>query len=156
MSALDIVSNALGGGVLGAAGAAFNRWHQASTELKRMALTHEHELALAKLELEQSKIQATVAVERSGDETLEASYMHDTSLYTANGGFVEAVRALVRPLLTALLVGSTIYMGLAISEHTLLEQVVAAKLLTQIVDGLVGCTGMALAWWFGARSTGNK
>ena len=36
MSLVDIVGNALGGGVLGAAGAAFSRWHEAKLELAKV------------------------------------------------------------------------------------------------------------------------
>ena len=42
MSLVDIVGNALGGGVLGAAGAAFSRWHEAKLELAKLEINNKH------------------------------------------------------------------------------------------------------------------
>lgn len=146
----EFLSSALGGSALGAVAAAVVRWQQGKQELEKLRLQQAHELALAKAELQQAKALADVELIKSTGSTQVESYTHDAII--GGTGLVGAVRALVRPLLTAFLVVSTTALGLVLADTTQLDPVDSTALLKQIVDGLVSCTSMALAWWFGARS----
>ena len=147
---IEFLSSALGGSALGAVAAAVGRWQQGKQELEKLRLQQAHELALAKAELQQAKALADVELIKSTGSTQVESYTHDAML--DGMGFVGAVRALVRPMLTAFLVICTALIGLQLASDTQLDPVDSTALLKQIVDGLVSCTSMALAWWFGARS----
>lgn len=154
MSIIELTSTALAGNLLGAVGAAVSRWQQSRTDLQRMELQHTHELALADIELRQAKVMAKATIVRSDADIQGASYEADSAIgeRAEVGSFVANVRALVRPLLTAFLVLCVAIIGLSVASSAELPSDTEAQLLLQIVDGLVGCTSMALAWWFGARS----
>lgn len=149
MSIIDLVQSAFGGGALGAAAAALGRWQQGKQEVEKLKLVHAHEQAMAKLELQQAKAMADIEFVKGSSNIQVASYDHDANI--AGIGFVGAVRALVRPLLTMFLVGSTALLGLQLASVAAIPQDTAISLLQQIVGGLVSCTSMALAWWFGVR-----
>lgn len=149
MSFVDIVGNALSGGVLGAAGAAFSRWHEAKLELTKLAIANKHELELLAAKQDGEGLVASAPVDA-------ATYSVQTS---ANASpslmLVDAVRGLVRPLLTAMLLCSTMYytsrlLDIASMNITPVE---AQKLLQFLLESTVSCTGIALTWWFGARPT---
>lgn len=156
MSLVDIVGNALGGGVLGAAGAAFSRWHEAKLELAKLEINNKHQLAMAEQAL-------TAQVVKQDGDGLIASAPVDAATYSTETSknatpqlmLVDAVRGLVRPLLTALLLCSTMYytsrlLTLAGAQLTPAE---AHDLLKFLLESTVSCTGIALTWWFGARPT---
>ena len=149
MSLVDIVGNALGGGVLGAAGAAFSRWHEAKLELAKLEINNKHELELLAAKQDGDGLVASAPVDA-------ATYSTETSQNaTPQLMLVDAVRGLVRPLLTALLLCSTMYytsrlLTLAGAQLTTAE---AHDLLKFLLESTVSCTGIALTWWFGARPT---
>lgn len=149
MSLVDIVGNALGGGVLGAAGAAFSRWHEAKLELAKLEINNKHELELLAAKQDGDGLIASAPVDA-------ATYSTETSKNaTPQLMLVDAIRGLVRPLLTALLLCSTMYytsrlLTLAGAQLTPAE---AHDLLKFLLESTVGCTGIALTWWFGARPT---
>lgn len=149
MSLVDIVGNALGGGVLGAAGAAFSRWHEAKLELAKLEISNKHELERMVLAQDGEGLVASAPVDA-------ATYSTGTSEHaTPQLMLVDAVRGLVRPLLTALLLCSTMYytsrlLTLAGAQLTPAE---AHDLLKFLLESTVSCTGIALTWWFGARPT---
>ena len=149
MSLVDIVGNALGGGVLGAAGAAFSRWHEAKLELAKLEINNKHELELLAAKQDGDGLVASAPVDA-------ATYSTETSKNaTPQLMLVDAIRGLVRPLLTALLLCSTMYytsrlLTLAGAQLTPAE---AHDLLKFLLESTVGCTGIALTWWFGARPT---
>lgn len=156
MSLLELAGNAISGGVLGAAGAAFSRWHEAKLELAKLEINNKHELDMAEQGL------AAQVVKQDGDGLVAsapadtATYSTDTSQYASpHLMLVDAVRGLVRPLLTALLLCSTMYytsrlLTLAGAQLTPAE---AHDLLKFLLESTVSCTGIALTWWFGARPT---
>ena len=157
MSFFDAVSNVIGGGAVGALGSAFTRWHKGRLELDALKVNTSHELALGELELRQLELTSKMEVDKAAYATLTESFGADSANYSTNGQnslimlVVDAVRGLIRPLLTMLLVVCTSYLGVTLGTDTYVDPSVKAELLTQIITGLVGCTSMALAWWFGAR-----
>ena len=149
----EFLASALGGSALGAIAAAIGRWQQGKQELEKLRLQQAHEVAMAKAELQQAKALAEIELVKATASTQVESYAHDAML--SGMGFVGAVRALVRPLLTAFLVICTALLGLQLASKTQLDPVDSTAMLKHIVEGLVSCTSMALAWWFGARSHGK-
>lgn len=158
MSLVDTIGSVLGGGAIGAVGSAFTRWHQGRLELDKLRIQTQHEQSLAKIELQQLELQAKVDVDKAAYGTLSESFAADTTRYSSGTGdsmimlVVDAVRGLIRPILTMMLVMCTGYLGLTLSADAYMPDSVKAELLTQIITGLVSCTSMALAWWFGARN----
>lgn len=147
---IESILSALGGSTLGAVAAAVSRWQQGKHELAKLEAQQAHDIALAKIELQQAKALANVELVKASASTQVESYVHDANMQGT--GAVQAIRALVRPLLTVFLVVTTAYVGIQLTYSSQLEPADANALLKQIVDGLVSCTSMALAWWFGARS----
>ena len=149
MSLLELAGNALSGGVLGAAGAAFSRWHEAKLEITKLEINNKHELELLAAKQDGDGLVASAPVDA-------ATYSTETSQYASpHLMLVDAVRGLVRPLLTALLLCSTMYytsrlLTLAGAQLTPAE---AHDLLKFLLESTVSCTGIALTWWFGARPT---
>lgn len=158
MSFFDAITNVLGGGVVGALGSAFTRWHQGRLELDKLKVQTGHELALGELELRQLELSSKIEVDKAAYAALTESFAADSAHYSNNGQsslimlVVDAVRGLIRPLLTLLLVVCTSYLGVTLGTDSVIPDSTKAELLTQIITGLVGCTSMALSWWFGARS----
>lgn len=154
MSLIELASSALAGNLLGAAGAALARWQQGKAETEQTKLRQEHEIKLAQLELQQAKAMKATQVIRAEADVQVASYTADSATEAGleRGSFVANVRALVRPALTAFLVLVTASLSLTIASGAQLEPADQTALLYELVDGLVGSTGMALAWWFGARN----
>ena len=156
MSFVDIVGNALSGGVLGAAGAAFSRWHEAKLELTKLAIANQQALKLAEHELERMKLAQDGAGLAASAPVDAATYSTETSQYASSQlMLVDAVRGLVRPLLTALLLCSTMYYTnrLLTIVGMNLTPAEAHQLLQFLLESTVSCTGIALTWWFGARPT---
>lgn len=156
MSLIELAGNALSGGVLGAAGAAFSRWHEAKLELTKLAIANKHQLDMAEQAL------TAQAVKQDGDGLTvsapvdAATYSVSTSKHASWGlMLVDAVRGLVRPLLTALLLCSTMYYTsrLLTLSGAQLTPAEAHDLLKFLLESTVSCTGIALTWWFGARPT---
>lgn len=149
MSLLDIAGNALSGGVLGAAGAAFSRWHEAKLGLTKLAITNQHQLALLAAKQDGDGLMASAPADT-------ATYSTGTSQYASNQlMLVDAVRGLVRPLLTAALLCSTMYYTSRLLSMTeaRLTPAEAHQLLQFLLESTVSCTSIALTWWFGARPT---
>lgn len=147
MSLLELAGNALSGGVLGAAGAAFSRWHEAKLELAKLELANKHELARIALEQDGAGLIATAPVD-SATYSNQVSPAAPPSLV-----FVDTVRGLVRPVLTAMLLCTTIYCTTKLLNVATLNisPTEAQEFLRYLLESLVSCTGIALTWWFGTR-----
>lgn len=149
MSLLEIAGNALSGGLLGTAGAAFSRWHEAKLELTKLAMSQSHELALLSAKQDGEGMVASQSADKASYSTETAP----TASYTLH--FVDAVRGLVRPVLTLVLLCTTMYctstlLDIAGANITAQE---AQQLLQYMLESTVSCTSIALTWWFGARPT---
>lgn len=65
---------------------------------------------------------------------------------------VEILRGLIRPMLTAFLVCTTVLLAFKLVEYHTLYPEQVGELLAKLVDCIVNCTSFALSWWFSARS----
>lgn len=156
----ELIGSAAGGGLLGLFGSAVNRvfavWETREAR-ENMRVSNAHELLLLE-EQRQSNLEETeqelnrMDAQLVGDlnrlttsgsyEGLAASLEHDSSLRSQDTyPWVNAVRSLVRPVLTGSLIA---WMG------------VAAFALSQgqqpVIEALTFAGTTAIVWWFGDRS----
>lgn len=171
---LELVTSSLGGSIVGAAGAAFSKWHEGKLKLEEMKLNLEqtklnnsHDLSMAQItqagnreEAEEQFRKAALEVDYAG---LEASILADRATYsTADGSkwlvLVDVVRGLVRPVLTASLLIYCMAALLYITRHYSVELTNEQlyNIVVTIVNNLVTCSSIALTWWFGTRSNESK
>jgi hypothetical protein len=163
MDILTFLGGSLGGSIVGALGAAFNKWHDAKTKIKLMELEmqqakimNEHEEKLMALKIES----VTKEMEYKG---ITESIQADRATYSVGSTnlwliFVDVVRGLMRPALTCMLL---IYMMwtlfyLTRTYNVILSDAQVYQLVYSIVDNLVVCSSIALTWWFGSRPQPKK
>ena len=138
------------------------RKHELATrKLDQAEMRLEHQLALeaAKLKIDGqirvAKTEQETAVISADAKTQVASYKHDQARY--GGGRVDAIRGLMRPLITAytllllsliawLLYGLSTELGNAALNITLVM-----ALLEQVVGCIIYLTTTSVTWWFGSR-----
>lgn len=159
MSLPEILSNALGGSVVGSVAAATTRWHDAMTELKMKALQNDSDIANNAHELEMAKLAAGKEAATDDGQNMQASYKADASSYAIVKPdsllmlTVDAVRGLVRPVLTAMLVICCVIFTFMLLEQYSITAAERHEYLSLLLQNLVSCAGLAIAWWFGSRPT---
>lgn len=167
MNVIDLLIGGAGGGIIGTVGTFMMKWQEGKIALANKKLDHEHELAIDAQELTAletklkhetriAEISYDTEVEKGAAAGFVASQEADTASYSSvdtrksNGWLVlvDVVRGLMRPMLT---VGLTVLNGyLAI---TLLGRMAeSGDLAEQIIMSTATLAGMAISWWFGARS----
>lgn len=157
---LELLSGALGGSAIGAIGAAFSKWHDAKTRLKEKELDIQRDQMLNDHELKMHEAQTKAFTTEMEYKGLQASHESDKATYSVGKDsfaltLVDVVRGLVRPLLTFLLLaycmGTLFYLTESYEVSLGPEQVY--DLIEMIVNNLVVCSGIALSWWFGSRTS---
>jgi hypothetical protein len=160
---IDLLTSAFGGSLVGAVGAAFTKWQDAKHQLNMKKLDIERDKVLNAHELEISKIEYDKRTKELEYEGLAESIGADRATYSVGSTskfliFVDGVRGLVRPLLTAtLLIFCMITMFYLTKQYNVqLADDQVYKLVFMLVDNLVVCSGIALTWWFGSRPSNQK
>lgn len=173
---LGAIGSAAGGGVFGLLGTGIKHWfdHQAEQakrqfelamrKMDREEMQLEHELQMQTIEKQTERdiaiahqdrlsLEAQVAgeVEQAELAMRRESYANDKATY--GGGFVDAIRGLMRPVLTlyfALLMALITYQLMQITGN----QVGAANadyLLKQVINTCIFLATTSVTWWFGSR-----
>jgi hypothetical protein len=154
---VDIIGSGVGGGVLGVAGAVVNKWLDLKTLDKKTAAE------LAKLELDYSHKEklASLTLSEKDYEALSNSINSDKATYsegfTGEDGkllrLADFIRGVVRPGLTVYLVffNSALLTYLVYKYDLAFTKEQAYELAQAILTCILGCTSLALGWWFGAR-----
>lgn len=169
---LGLLSNALGGGLIGALASGFNKWQDTKLKLATMDKEMGHEQRMFELETEATRLQlesaervahveADAKVRVADLSALESSFSHDTARYanidTTNTSrwfvFVDFIRGIMRPAITG---GLTAYI-MVVAFYSLTKhgadftdgQLTAMTLA--ILDALTVYAGLAISWWFGSR-----
>ena len=169
---LGLLSNAVGGGLIGAIASGFNKWQDTKLKLATMDKEMGHEQRMFELETESTRlqlesaervanIQADAEVRVADLSALESSMDHDTARYanidTTKTNrwfiFVDFIRGIMRPAITG---GLTAYI-MVVALYTLTvhgadftdTQLTAMTLA--ILDALTVYAGLAISWWFGSR-----
>lgn len=156
---------------LGAVIGALGNWINKREERKNKELSFTHELAMAQLavserELEQSHeiLMADKQMERAqteGDIQVELSELgaFTASVKDATKAtgvkFVDAVRGLMRPVITAYLLGIATYIVVKISALVgglkIIPLPELVTMYTGIITQIIFLTTVAVTWWFASR-----
>lgn len=159
MSLPEILSNALGGSVVGSVAAATTRWHDSNIQVQLKQLQNAADAANNAHELEMAKLTLSKELAAEDTTTLQASYKADAASYSVVKPdstlllFVDAVRGLVRPILTAMLVLCCVVFTFMLLEQYNITVAERHEYLSLLLQNLVSCAGLAIAWWFGSRPT---
>ena len=175
-TALGALGSAASGGLLGLFGTGFKLWadHKAqqakrSFEIQmrkldqaEMQLEHQlrmreveaqarKEIAVATVRKEETEAQASAEVEKAEIQLRQASYQQDKATY--GGGFVDAVRGLMRPILTlyfAVLMALIAYQLFQLA-NVHIGTATASYLLKDIINACIFLATTSVTWWFGSR-----
>ncbi len=169
---IEALLGAVGGGATVLIGTGIHAWLQrgeqkraqehalAMREMDLKELDREAELALRRVEAEaQSRLaeaqqERLVAQDAAAAKMRTASYQQDEARY--GGGWVDAVRGLMRPAITAFLllmslaVGWSVWHLLGGMEHLPAEMLL--EIQRKLVDALIYLSTTAVVWWFGGRA----
>lgn len=173
----DVLLGASGGifGILGAlAKHGLEIWQaksKASADLLLLQEHNRHELQMADKRAEEIRLEAEHAVklgeiarQKETDvaaySALESSYEQDRATYTSGSRsrllvYVDVVRGLVRPVLTALfslaLIYATFWLLRTVPVNMAGEAAYLEGTLYRMVDALLFLATSAVGWWFAAR-----
>ena len=150
---LGVASSAVGGGLLGIAGSLIGRvftYLEKKQDQKFKLQQWEQEYKLQQLQIEARKQETEQEIALSTEQGrwagLTASINAD-----ANGRssypWVAAVKDLMRPVITTLLIGLTAYVVIAIAER---------DIRIEVIYSIVFLTNTCVAWWFGDRAPQMK
>jgi len=118
-------------------------------ELEAAVLDRAHELKVVELDMSARMAQydheVDVVERESASKALTGSYSHASSIRSSYP-WVDAVRALVRPTLTLVLVVYLIVIYLTAEEMT----------VSALSAAIVELTFLAVGWWFGGRTAPVK
>jgi len=173
---LSAMGSAASGGLLGLLGTGIKHWfdHKAEQAKRQFELTMrkmdreemelEHQLHMLTIEAqterdiaiahqERLSLEAHVAgeIEQAELDMRRESYANDKATY--GGGFVDAIRGLMRPVLTlyfALLMALITYQLMQMTGNQL-GAANADALLNQVVNTCIFLATTSVTWWFGSR-----
>lgn len=167
---LSILTSILGstgfGALLGAVGGVANRFVDIklkSMELEAQKVRNEHELALRDKDLEHVKvewesrervasIEGETARDVAGYEAITASYTADKATYKIK--LVDGIRGAIRPLITLLFAGFTLYLISTMTYQSPATHITAA-LYAEAVAWVFFQASVVIGWWFGNRPSGT-
>ena len=160
---IQLLSSAAGGGVLGLAGSYF----KSKQERKGRELEIRHAIAMRKLDREEIKaetelqfkrisLESEVQADINAGKLQEVSYSADEAKY--GGGIVDAVRGIMRPLITMYLLVYSSFLGYKLHELLGgLDRLPEVKLfelyMTLVTAAIFFLASTAVCWWFGSRPT---
>lgn len=166
----NILSSALSGGITGLIGTVFTG---VTTYLDKKAL-RKHELDLRNLDIAERKAEANIMLEQTNAHTagiiaqgeltaFNTSLTSDRAMYATNAGgswafiFVDAVRGLMRPVLTMVLAAGLLKLSFDVIEALggwdAIVRAQGMDLINNLIESLTFCTVTAVVWWFGGRAT---
>lgn len=159
----DLLTGAFGGSLIGALGATFNKWQEHKSRMAIMKLEIIRDKQLNSHELEMNRVQAETRTKELEYEGLTESLGMDKATYSVGSTsaflvFVDGVRGLVRPVLTATLLVYCMVVLFYLTKHYNVElaEDQVYKLVFMLVENLVVCSGIALTWWFGSRPANDR
>ncbi|PIP98536.1 MAG: hypothetical protein COW76_20455 [Shewanella sp. CG18_big_fil_WC_8_21_14_2_50_42_11] len=171
------IGSAASGGLLGVFGTGIKMWADHKAEQAKQAfelqmrkldqeeMTLEHSLRMKEVEAETKRdiavasqnrlateAQAAADVEQGEMALVKSSYRMDKATY--GGGFVDAIRGLMRPTLTlyfAILMAVISYQLMQINNGQWLDASEAQTMLRDVVNACIFLATTAVTWWFGSR-----
>jgi hypothetical protein len=152
----------LGSPIIGSAIGFLGSWAKDREDRKRLELKYNHTLAMAEVTAkntrEELSLKGEIAETQSIGKAFEASQLYGNQ--NVEKGFVNAVRGLVRPLITTYLLAATTYFAYSIhgllGGFNVLSPDDMMTLYREVIISLLALTNMAVAYWFGSRKSNNK
>lgn len=169
---VDILTSSGAGAGLGL----FGSWLTKREERLGMRLAMEKELALAKLTKEEAALEMEHALAMADKEHVRAltegemkteiaeisAFRESLKQNTVKTGlaFIDTLRGLMRPLITAYLLLLATWISLELSSLTggfkALPAPLLASLFEDIIQEILFLTTTAVTWWFGSRPSSNR
>ena len=167
---VDLLSGGAIGSLLGTVGSLMTK----RSERKMKALEFDHELnmhraALAerKMELEAQERMKTMDIEEAkvivdGEVEVAEIDAFKSSIVAGNQSTgikaVDAVRALMRPVITILMIAGATWIGYeAFTYQTQVEASLSdGTLIAKLVNDTLFVAGTCITWWFGSRWSSNR
>lgn len=163
---IDIIGAAAGGGLFGLIGSIFGWWAkrdaaQLERAFEKDKWAYEQENMRLQMEARAAETEQELAIvsQEGSWDGLDASIQHDTVLIQRSSGWVNDLRSLFRPFLTASLqVAQCWVIYLIASGNAQMIEVLAnptspgAEILRYSVYSLVFAAQTSSAWWFGERA----
>lgn len=139
-------------GILGLGVKGLFGWLEARTEIQKLTIMQNHELALQKLNIEARGQELEREAQIAQEETLRASYGFQNLSGQKVWTWVASFSALIRPVLTLYLVGLiTWFSWKALPEAAKVP--VTPDLVREIIQTVLYLGTAAVLWWFGSRPT---
>lgn len=116
-----------------------------------------HELAIADKQIEKTEIEGEIKVEEAELNAFLEGLKEQQQLYKIK--FVDAVRGLMRPVITIYLLIIATYITYKINSHVGISAVDKAELLAVFKDTIAQIMFLvttAIAWWFGSRPSSQR
>ena len=173
---LEAIGSIFGSGALGGLFGMVGSYLQKKEERKLISEQNEHNLKMAKIDLQESKLDRLhtlqLADKQIEETQVEGEIAQDVSDSNAFGEslkahakstgilFVDAVKALMRPLITVylIIVTTILYFSLSkvINGIEGLDVVVVTGLYKAIINDILFLTVTSVTWWFGSRTKNRK
>lgn len=176
---IPLLTNALGGSVVGAVTGYLSKKQEITATKEKAVIEKDILIANNAHELEMLKLRGTLSASseqlaamteelKAGYAALEASYANDRASYSTTDTSktspwlvaVDFIRGIMRPAITGFLVANSVvltvyFMYVGKVDFTTQQ---AYDIVFLLVNNLTTCTGMAIAWYFAARthSQGSK
>lgn len=135
----------------------FGSWSTKVEERKKLSLELNHEARMADInhrnKVEELKVEGAINVEIEDIKAFDSSQTYGNQ--NSGVGWIDAIRTLIRPILTVYLLTVTSYLGYSLSMMIGgLEALPANEILSlyrEIILSLLGLTSMSISWWYGSR-----
>ena len=148
LGALGALITGIGGQVVNDAVGELSKHLAHKRRIEEMKLGYDHETKLiemqAQIKMGEKQAEMDIEAEKSAERAISKSFEHDISLDPTEYGWVEAVRALFRPLLTLAL-------GIVLTSIYFTSSDVP-DLEAYVTIGLVDAGLAAIGWWFASRT----
>lgn len=130
-----------------------HEFKMAELGLREQEMQGSHELAMADKGIERAKAEGDVAIDIAETGAFRDSIM--AGMKSTGIAFVDAVRGLIRPIITVYMLGLATYIAINISimvgGFEALERETLMALYSKIIDDVMFLTMAAVLYWFGSR-----
>ena len=146
MSLLGTVGGILSGGALGVVGAVGS----GVLDLLKTKEANKQELLVLAAQGENIRAAGSSEAALESLKLVAASYDQDKATY-AGAGWQDSVRAMIRPVLVAVLTGMSLYLAYTSLAEEGLDPSVVSDIAKYSVFTCLDLTSMAVSWYFGSR-----
>lgn len=168
---MDVILDLLGGGALGGIVGAIASIFKGAQERKQKEAEMSHEYRMTELSLKDAAQQyshelgmADKGIQRAEAEGAIQSDIAETEVFgksiveglkDTGIAFVDAIRGLMRPLITVYTLAIATYLAINVAALVggldSLQKDYVMQLYMRIIDDLMFLTMLAVSWWFGSR-----